>query len=64
MDRDLTPRDERDYDFEALEALQLELFNEHLSRLIAGEVVEIPRYDFLTGRSISRAERLQVPKGN
>ena len=64
VDRDLTPRDESgDYDFEALEALQLELFNEHLSRLIAGEVVEIPRYDFLTGRSISRAERLQVPKG-
>ena len=43
VDRDLTPRDESgDYDFEALEALQLELFNEHLSRLIAGEVVENP----------------------
>ena len=41
VDQDLTPRDESgDYDFEALEALQLELFNEHLSRLIAGEVVE------------------------
>jgi uridine kinase len=64
VDRDLTPRDENgEYDFEALEALQLDLFNEHLCRLIDGEEVEIPRYDFLTGRSLSRASRLQVPPG-
>jgi len=64
VDRDLTPRDENgDYDFEALEALELDLFNEHLCRLIDGEEVEVPRYDFVTGRSIKRASRLQVPPG-
>ena len=50
VDRDKTPRDEKgDYDFEALEAIDLELFNDHLQRLIAGESVEIPRYNFITG---------------
>ena len=50
VDRDKTPRDENgDYDFEALEAIDLELFNNHLQRLIAGESVEIPRYNFITG---------------
>lgn len=50
VDRDKTPRDENgDYDFEALEAIDLELFNDHLQRLIAGESVEIPRYNFITG---------------
>lgn len=64
MDRDLTPRDENgEFDFEALEALQLDLFNDHLCRLIAGEEVEIPRYDFLTGKSQSKASKLQVPPG-
>ena len=50
VDRDKTPRDENgDYDFEALEAIDLELFNDHLQRLIAGQSVEIPRYNFITG---------------
>lgn len=50
VDREKTPRDENgDYDFEALEAIDLELFNDHLQRLIAGESVEIPRYNFITG---------------
>ena len=50
VDRDKTPRDEKgDYDFEALEAIDLELFNDHLQRLIAGQSVEIPRYNFITG---------------
>lgn len=51
VDRDKTPRDETgDYDFEALEAIDLKLFNDHLLRLMQGESVEIPRYDFITGR--------------
>ena len=45
-----TPRDENgDYDYEALEAIDLAQLNDHLQRLIAGESVEIPRYDFITG---------------
>ena len=50
VDRDHTPRDETgDYDFEALEAIDLELLNSDLKRLMAGESVEVPRYDFITG---------------
>ena len=50
VDRDRTPRDEKgDYDYEALEAIDLELLNSDLKRLVAGESVEIPRYDFITG---------------
>lgn len=51
VDRDKTPRDaDGEYDYEALEAIDLALFNEHLQRLMRGERVEIPRYDFITGR--------------
>ena len=50
IDRDRTPLDENGKpDFEALEAVDLALFNEHLGRLLAGEEVRTPRYEFLTG---------------
>ena len=50
VDRERTPKDENgEYDFEALEAIDLELLNSDLKRLIAGESVEVPRYDFITG---------------
>ena len=50
VDRERTPKDENgDYDFEALEAIDLELLNSDLKRLMAGESVEVPRYDFITG---------------
>lgn len=51
VDREKTPLDENgEYDYEALEAIDIELFNEHLRRLSRGESVDIPRYDFITGR--------------
>ncbi len=51
VDREKTPRDERgEYDYEALEAIDLDLFNDHLARLMRGQSVDIPRYDFPTGR--------------
>ena len=51
VEREKTPRDAQgEYDYEALEAIDLALFNDHLGRLIAGEEVEIPRYDFITGK--------------
>ena len=50
VNREDTPKDENgDYDYEALEALDLVRLNDDLCRLIAGESVEIPRYDFITG---------------
>lgn len=51
VEREKTPRDENgQYDYEALEAIDLELFNDHLHRLLQGQSVDIPRYDFITGR--------------
>lgn len=51
VDRERTPRDESgEYDFEALEALDLALFNEQLLRLMDGQEVALPHYNFHTGR--------------
>ena len=62
VDRDKTPRDASgDYDFEHLHALNLELFNEQLNALFRGEEVELPRYDFPTGRSMMSGRKLRLP---
>jgi uridine kinase len=50
FDLSMHPKDEfGDYDFETPQALDLELISEHLQRLIQGETVLIPHYDFKTG---------------
>ncbi len=52
VDREKTPRAPGgEWDFEALEALDLPLLHEHVRRLLAGEAVKTAHYDFLTGRS-------------
>ncbi|MBN1876187.1 MAG: nucleoside kinase [Anaerolineae bacterium] len=51
VDRARTPKDENgDYDFESLEAVDVALFNEHLQGLLRGDVVQLPKYNFLTGQ--------------
>jgi uridine kinase len=51
VDRDKTPLGEDgQFDFEALEALDLDLLGEDLSRLIAGEPVQLPKYNFKAGK--------------
>ncbi len=61
VDRAKTPRDENgDYDYECLEAINIKLLNEHLQQLIAGESVEIPRYDFISGTSQWHDKPLQL----
>ena len=61
VDRTETPRDEKgDYDYEHLHALNIPLLNEHLQKLFAGEKVQLPRYDFHTGRSMSDGHVLQL----
>ncbi|MGQ9667773.1 MAG: nucleoside kinase [Anaerolineae bacterium] len=60
LDRELTPRDEKgEYDFEALEAIDLALFNRHLLELFAGEEVLTPRYNFQTGHR-EQGRRLRI----
>jgi uridine kinase len=50
-DLEMHPKDEfGDYDFETPQALDLEMINEHLKRLAAGEEVKIPYYDFKVGK--------------
>ncbi len=45
-----TPRDKTgDYDYECLEALDVELFNQDMNRLLEGESVKLPTYNFVTG---------------
>ena len=61
VDREVTPRDEKgDYDYESLYALNLELLNRQLKQLFAGEEVELPRYNFQTGRSEKSGTRLRM----
>jgi uridine kinase len=51
VDREKTPRDASgNFNFEALEALDVSLFNEHLQALMRGEKVQLPRFNFRTGR--------------
>ncbi|MDD2503415.1 MAG: nucleoside kinase [Clostridia bacterium] len=51
LDRDLVPVDEKgEQDLESIDAIDLELFNEQMIRLIQGQRVEIPHYNFLTGK--------------
>ncbi|EYE89049.1 ATPase AAA [Fervidicella metallireducens AeB] len=50
VDRERTPKDEKgNYDFESIKALDLELFNKHLTQLLSGEEVEFPVFNFKTG---------------
>ena len=61
VDRTLTPRDEKgDYDFESVDALNIPLLSEHLQRLFAGEEIELPRYNFQTGKSESSGKRIKL----
>lgn len=61
VEREKTPRDEKgDYDYEVLEAIDLQLFNEHLQQLFRGEEVTIPRYNFLTGHREWHDEPLKL----
>ena len=50
VNREDTPKDEfGNYDFECLEALDVKLFNENLNKLLKGESVKFPKYNFMTG---------------
>lgn len=53
VDRTRTPIDENgEYDYESIYSLDLDLFHQHLKQLLNGEEVELPRYDFPTGKSV------------
>jgi uridine kinase len=61
VEREETPLDEDgNYNFESIEALDLELFNDHLERLLRGETVEIPEFSFEEGTRKDKTTPLQV----
>jgi uridine kinase len=60
--REQTPLDsEGRYDFESLKAIDVELLNEHLLGLVAGQEVLVPRFDFHTGRRREEGVPLRLP---
>ena len=63
VDRELTPRDENgDYNFESLEALDVKQFNEDMMKLLAGERVELPSFNFKLGKREYRGNYKQLGK--
>ena len=62
-DREKCPRDENgNLDFECLEALDVEQFNKDMTRLLAGECVDMPSFNFKTGKREYRGRKLQLGK--
>ena len=61
VDREKTPKDaDGDWDYESIHALDINLINLQLSALFRGEEVELPKYDFLSGRSGMSGKRLRL----
>lgn len=65
VNREHTPRDvDGDYDFESLYALDLELLNNDLNRIIAGEEVALPTYVFETGQRVYKGDTIRLDEGS
>jgi len=65
VNREFTPVDEAgNYDFEALEAIDVPYFNDFLLRLMAGEEVPVPRFDFQLGQRKFNGKTMKMEKDN
>ena len=65
VDRDKTPMDENgEYDFESIYALNLDLLNDQFNALFRGEEVDLPKYDFPSGKSIKSGKKLKLEPSN
>ena len=65
VNREDTPKDaDGEYDYESLYALDLKQFNTDLNRLIAGEEVDMPTYDFQSGRRVYKGNKLKLGENN
>lgn len=65
VNRDDTPRDENgNFDFECIGALDTELFNKNMNLLLAGEEVELPRYDFKLGHRVYEGNSIRLNQGD
>ncbi|MCR9011773.1 nucleoside kinase [Gabonibacter chumensis] len=65
VDRENTPRDEKgEYDFETIDALDIDTFNDNILQLLQGNEVEIPKFSFETGQRFYDGEKLRISKNN
>ena len=65
VNREDTPRDaDGNYNFECIEAIDMKQFNSDMSRLLAGETVELPRFNFHTGRREYKGDYKQLRTGD
>ena len=65
VERPDTPRDENgNYDFESIDAIDTKLFNSHLTKLLNGEEVEMPTFDFYVGTKRYEGNKIKMEKGD
>ena len=65
VDRERTPKDENgEYDYESIYALDLQKINDQFNALFRGEEVELPKYDFPSGKSKKSGKRLKMNDNN
>lgn len=65
VDREKTPKDASgEYDYESIYALDLDLINEQFNALFRGEEVELPKYDFQSGKSKKSGNKLKMNENN
>ena len=65
VDREKTPKDANgEYDYEIIYALDLQLINDQFNALFRGEEVELPKYDFQTGKSKKSGKKLKMNDNN
>lgn len=63
VERDQNPKDENgEYDFECLEAIDLDLFNDHLLKLLNGEEIDMPEFDFVVGTKRYNGKKMSLAK--
>lgn len=61
VERKDTPKDENgEYNFECIEAIDLDLFNDHLNKLLNGEEIEMPEFDFRVGTKRYNGKKLKL----
>lgn len=61
VEREETPKDALgNYDFECIEAIDLKLFNEHISALLRGETIDMPTFDFKEGHKMFNGNKVKL----
>lgn len=65
VDREKTPKDKNgEYDFEAIEAIDVEFFNSQLIQLFNGETIELPKFNFTVGKKFPSGKKLKLGAGS